>query len=316
MTFSRRIKQEKRPIILEPLIKEVLGFIKAILPPNISIQYTVNNKSAVVLADPTQIHQILMNLCTNAMHAMQSSGGIIGITLDVQTVEGISSLMLGLDSAKYVILTVSDTGEGMKQEVLDRVFDPYFTTKETGEGTGMGLAVVQGIIKNYEGTISVESGEGVGSVFQVFLPLIEFEESQEEAIPSSGVSSGRGKILFVDDEPSLVELSKDVLEKCGYSVIATTDSLQALELFEYESDKFDLVITDQVMPKLKGDDLIRKILAIRPDIPIILCTGYSGSITDEVAKKLGVREFIFKPVSTTNLMDVVSKVLGKSIKMI
>jgi len=134
--------------MLEPLIKEVLGFIKAILPPNISIQYTVNNKSAVVLADPTQIHQILMNLCTNAMHAMQSSGGIIGITLDVQTVEGISSLMLGLDSAKYVILTVSDTGEGMKQEVLDRVFDPYFTTKETGEGTGMGLAVVQGIIKN------------------------------------------------------------------------------------------------------------------------------------------------------------------------
>jgi PAS domain S-box-containing protein len=309
LTFSRRVKQEKRPIQLDPLIKEVLGFIKALLPPNITIQYTVNSKSTFIMADATQVHQILMNLCTNAMHAMRRTGGVIAITLDKQDVEGIASMMLGLASGKYVKLTVSDTGEGMNQEVMERVFDPYFTTKETGEGTGMGLAVVQGIVKNYDGTVTVESGEGIGSVFQVFFPMIAKSNFQEEETPSLKISKGKGKILFVDDEPSLVILSKDVLEQCGYSVVTTTSSLQALEMFRAESDQFDLVITDQVMPKLKGNELAEKILEIRPDIPVVLCTGYSGSITDDVAKKIGVREFLFKPVGAVNLMEVVSRVI-------
>ncbi len=309
LTFSRRVKYERVPVLLDPLINEVLGFIKAILPPNITVQYNVKYKSALVMADSTQIHQILMNLCTNAMHAMRTTGGMVNITLDKQCVKGISSLMLDLEPGDYVKLIVSDSGEGMDLETMERVFDPYFTTKEKGEGTGMGLSVVQGIVKNYDGSIIAESGEGVGSVFQVFLPSVSDEKLHEKELSVLKISVGKGTILFVDDEPTHVDLSKDVLEKCGYTVIATTSSEKALAYFEKEPDLFDLVITDQVMPKLKGGDLARKILAIRPDIPIVLCTGFSGSINEDVAREIGIRDYLFKPVGAVNLIKVVGKIL-------
>ncbi len=314
LTFSRRTKQERSPIQLEPLVEEILSFIKAILPPNIEVRYTAGRGPSAIMADPTQIHQVLMNLATNAMHAMENAGGVLSITVDeMDIIAGdIPGMMLDLEQGKYVKLTISDTGVGMEQEVMERVFDPYFTTKETGEGTGMGLAVVQGIVKNHGGTITVESGIGIGSVFQVFFPKIEHIVIKEEEVYSDKISSGKERILFVDDEKSLVEIGKNMLEQCGYRVIATTDSIEALEIFKKQPDQFDLVITDQVMPKMKGDDLVRKLFEIKPDIPVILCTGFSKSITEEKAKEIGIREFLMKPLGTTNLSEIVRKVLDEN----
>ncbi len=310
LTFSSRFKEEKSAVKIDPIIREVLGFMKAIQPPSISIQYNNSAKSGTVLADSTQMHQVLMNLCTNAMHAMQELGGVLHLILEeIEIVQGISSMMLDLEPGKYIKLTISDTGAGMAQDVLERVFDPYYTTKEKGEGTGMGLAVVQGIVKNHGGTITAESGEGVGSVFQVYLPASDMVEAESPAPQTSHTLSGNGRILFVDDEQSLLDISKETMEKYGHHVTTSGNGLEALEIFRQDPGQFDLVITDQVMPRMKGDQLAREILKIRPDLPVVLCTGFSESITEQTAEAIGICKFLYKPVGAAMLAELVREIL-------
>ena len=244
LTFSRRGRQEKNSVQLDPIIREVLSFMKAILPPGIDVRYTVFREGATVMADGSQIHQVMMNLCTNAMHAMEKSGGVLSVTLDELKIEpGIYGMMLGLEPGGYSKISVGDTGVGMEPEVMERVFDPYFTTRETGEGTGLGLAVALGIARNHGGTITVQSGVGIGSVFQVFLPRSEPSGSRTLTEPASGVAAGRERVLFVDDEETLAEIGRNILEQCGYQVAVAANGREALRIFQVDPAGFDLVIT-------------------------------------------------------------------------
>jgi len=226
----------------------------------------------MVMVDPTQIHQILMNLCTNAAHAMQERGGCLSIELNtIELNSGIVSEKNSLESGNYVQLCVSDTGHGMPSKVIDRIFDPYFTTKERGEGTGMGLSVVHGIVESYNGAISVQSEPGKGSTFKILLPVVE-RCAEPERVKVFDIPKGTEHILFVDDEQVLVEISRTQLEGIGYNVSTMTSSLEALELFKTNPGRFDLVITDMTMPKMTGDELAWEIKRIAPDMPILLCT--------------------------------------------
>jgi PAS domain S-box-containing protein len=314
LTFSRQTEQELKPMYIVPSIKEGLKLLRSTLPSSIEIQQhiAVTSEEGVILADPTQIHQVLMNLCTNAAHAMRNKGGVLSIKLstveaDDQLVSQHPDLIVG----PYVCLTVSDTGHGMDAAVMERIFDPYFTTKKIGEGTGMGLAVVQGIIKSCGGAISVSSEPGNGTSFYVFLPRIEQEmPSAVEAIPAP--LGGSERILFVDDEETLVDLGKEALESLGYQVSAKMTSLEALETFRAQPEGFDLVITDMTMPGLTGKELAKELLALRPDIPIILCTGFSEIVDENQAKEAGIREFVMKPYVVSNLANIVRKVLKQT----
>jgi CheY-like chemotaxis protein len=265
----------------------------------------------MVMADPTQIHQILMNLCANAAQAMSNSGGILEVNL--------SSFDLGLkdrelypdlEPAPYFLLTVSDTGKGMTAEVLQRIFEPFFTTKEDGQGTGLGLAVVHGIVKNHDGAVRVQSQQDQGTKFHVLLPKVEVADQYHPEF-ASPIPYGKERILFVDDEELLVDLGKQMLEVLGYHVLAETNPLTALETFRKAPEAFDLVITDMTMPKMTGYALAREIMGIRSDIPVILCTGYSESISEEEAKAGGIKEFIMKPLAIIDLAKMIRRVLDR-----
>jgi CheY-like chemotaxis protein/anti-sigma regulatory factor (Ser/Thr protein kinase) len=265
-----------------------------------------------VLADPTQIHQILINLCTNAAYAMRENGGKLEISLDhFELSQKAASQNLNLTPGAYVKITVTDTGTGISPEIIHRIFDPFFTTKKQGDGTGLGLSMVYGILRGYGGTITVQSEPGAGSVFNVYLPAVK-QDTEAILEPFQAISQGSELLLFVDDEDILMEMGKDILQSLGYQVTATTDSRRALEIFRSGSDQFDLVITDMTMPGMTGADLSKEILKIRPDIPIILCTGFSELINEEKAKGLGVREFLMKPLKMKDLGEVIRKVLGKN----
>jgi PAS domain S-box-containing protein len=302
LTFSRMGEQERRPIDLGPIIKEALKLLRASLPATIEIRQNLSATSGSnVLADSTQIHQVLMNLCTNAGHAMRESGGVLGVSLtevrlDADEVSAYPELKAGC----YLELTVSDTGHGIDRAIQERIFDPFFTTKIAGEGTGMGLAVVHGIVDAHGGAIRVLSEPGHGSTFKVYLPCLE---SGAAELPDEVLELVRGKerILFVDDEEALVGMGQRMLEALGYHVETRTRSIEALELFTRHSDEFDLVITDYTMPHLTGTDLAREMMRIRPDIPIILCTGFSEMITEEKVKDMGIREFVMKPLAWREL---------------
>jgi PAS domain S-box-containing protein len=314
LTFSRQTEQELKPVHIAPTISEGLKLLRSTLPSTIEIHQdiAIPPEEGVVLADPTQIHQVLMNLCTNSAHAMRAKGGILNVMLSAMQADAqIVSQHSNLTEGPYVCLTVSDTGHGMDTAVMERIFDPYFTTKKIGEGTGMGLAVVQGIVKSYGGVISVSSEPGKGTTFHVFLPRIEHEMPPTvEAVAAP--LGGSERILFVDDELPLVDLGKEILESLGYQVSAKMNSLEALETFRAQPDGFDLVITDMTMPGLTGKELARELLALRPDIPIILCTGFSEVIDENQAKAAGIREFIMKPYIVIDLANAVRKVLGQT----
>jgi CheY-like chemotaxis protein len=276
------------------------------------------------MADPTQMHQVLMNLCTNAYHAMQEKGGVLEVSLqnvecgmlnaDLKKEEKESKIQIpkseiDLDPGPYIRLNVSDTGHGIEKKDIDRIFEPYFTTKEKTGGTGMGLAVVHGIVKSHGGIINVYSEPGKGSTFNVFLPRIEATEGvvePEEIIP---LPIGKERILLVDDEPFICEIGKGMLEHLGYQVTTRTSSIEALEAFKAKPDKFDLVITDMTMPKITGDELARGLMAIRPDIPIILCTGFSERINEKKAKAMGIRKLVMKPVVQRELAEAIREAL-------
>lgn len=309
LIFSRPQEQEKKPILIAPLIKENIKMLRATLPSTIRITQQISDQSMMILGDSTQIHQILMNLCTNAFHAMREQGGVLEIRLAKVTVEPEKNHQaFDLAPGGYVKLTVRDSGCGIDNAFLDRIFDPFFTTKAPGEGTGLGLSVVYGIVRDHNGRISATSEPGKGTMVTVYLPMIKTTEpakSQDlEPMPE-----GSERILFVDDEAAITEVARELLTSLGFQVTARQNSAEALELFRARPDSFDLVVTDMTMPNLRGDELARELLKIRPDIPIILCTGYSDLITEEKAREMGIRQFLMKPLSMRDLAQAVRKVM-------
>ena len=311
LTFSRQSDMEKKPVRVSRIVKEALKFLRASLPTTIEIRENIEKDIGTIEADPTQIHQILMNLCTNAHHAMREEGGILEVTLtnvdmDAYTIRQYPDI----SSGPYVRLSVSDTGHGITPDVKERIFDPYFTTKGVGEGTGLGLAVVHGIVKDHAGAITVYSETGKGTTFHIFLPVIEkAEEPKKETM--GPLPTGHERILFIDDDPSLVEIGREILGKLGYDVVAKTSSIEALELFREQPDKFDLVITDMTMPNMTGDRLAAELMKIRPDIPTILCSGFSEKMSNEKADALGIKNFLMKPIVMKDLAKTIRKVLDE-----
>ena len=308
LSFCRQSEREMRPTPIVPLVEEVLHLLRASLPTTIRIEAHIGAEAWRVNADPIQIHQMLMNLCTNAKQAMQTGGGALTIKMEPETLASFSAPGFPeLSPGRYLHLSVSDTGCGIPPEMMDRIFDPYFTTKGKGEGTGLGLSMVHGIIARHAGSIRVESTPGEGTRFSIYLPLTE-EEPTAAAEEKTGTSAfGSEHILVVDDEPFLVDIAREMLTQVGYRVTACTDSGEALNRFKGGPHTFDMVITDMTMPKMTGMDLAAEILKIRPDIPIILCTGYSESITPEAAGRMGIQDFFFKPYDYQDLIQTIRK---------
>jgi two-component system cell cycle sensor histidine kinase/response regulator CckA len=314
LAFSRQTEPVKIPMEVALCVKETLKFLRPSLPTTIEIscEISVSPGRTTVLADPTEIQQMLMNLCTNAFHAMRPKGGVLSVRLSEVVAD---SFFLArhpdLRMGTYVCLSVSDTGRGMDAATMDRIFDPYFTTKELGEGTGLGLAVAIGIIKNYGGTITVYSELDKGSTFTVFLPRIE-EKIAVKADVKAALPTGTEHILFVDDEKALTKLGREMLKSLGYTVTTKTSGIEALDAFRAAPSAFDLVITDMTMPGLTGSELARELMAIRPDLPIILCTGFSELINGSKAKEAGIREFVMKPYIMSDLAKTIRRALADS----
>ena len=309
LTFSRQSEKELKPIQLHPIVNEVVKFLRATLPATIEIRQHIEAKTGAVLADPTQIHQVLMNLCTNAHHAMWENGGLLEISLThVEINAGEANQFEGLESGVYQKISVSDTGHGMPPEILERIFDPYFTTKEKGVGTGMGLAVVHGIIKRHNGAVRVDSNPGRGTCFHVYLPVIE-SQARLELEKYDPLPMGNERILFVDDELALVNLGKQMLNRLGYHVVTRTSPSEARALIKERPEQFDLVITDMTMPQMTGEELARELIELQPDIPIILCTGFSEKMSIEKAKSMGIRGFLLKPLTVRDLAETIRNVL-------
>ena len=311
LAFSRQNQQERIPIQISSIVKEALKMLRGSLPTTIEIRNGIGNGIGIVEADATQIHQVLMNLSTNAAQAMRDKGGFLKIDLaNVDVDAGKAASHADLRPGSYVRLTVSDTGEGMTQEVMERIFEPYFTTKEKDIGTGMGLAVVHGIVKAHGGAITVQSKPGKGSTLSVYLPIIE-KEIKPEAMMTEVLPTGHEHILFVDDEQALVDIARRVLEKLGYKVTTRVSSVEAVELFRAKPDQFDLVVTDMTMPNMTGDRLTKELMRVRADIPVVLCTGYSESISKESAEKIGIREFVMKPLAMKEIANAIRNAIDK-----
>jgi len=311
LAFSRQPETKKKPIDVIPIVKEALKFMRSALPSTIEINKQIAVKHGIILGDPVQIHQVLINLCTNAGHAMQDNGGILEVAVtEIEIDHDAVKIQPNIEPGFYLKISVRDTGCGMKPEILERIFDPYFTTKGQGEGTGLGLSVVHGIIKSLEGSVRVESNPGSGSTFDIFLPIIKMSPVEEvEAV--GPILSGRERILCVDDEPSVLNMCKQMLNYLGYQIETKTSSLEALELFRKQSERFDLIMTDMTMPQMTGDRLAAEIMKIRPDMPVILCTGFSHKISEKKAKQHGIKAFLMKPLVLRDLASTVRKVLDQ-----
>jgi nitrogen-specific signal transduction histidine kinase/CheY-like chemotaxis protein len=310
LTFSRQNGQELKPLKVQILIKEALKLLRATIPSSIEINSSIDEECGLVKGDPTQIHQVIMNLCTNAYHALQDNSGKIEVCLKEANLSyEQSSERIGLKVGRHLELIVKDNGHGMTHQVMERIFDPYYTTKELGKGTGLGLSVIHGIIKNHGGDISVSSQPDAGSMFSVYLPIIDDIDVEIEPVQTVGVTKGNERILLIDDEEQIIDLERRILERLGYKVTSKTDSLEALEEFSARPDGFDLVITDMTMPKINGDRLARKLMDINPQIPVILCTGFNEAITEEKALSMGIGKFVMKPIVKDELAYTVRSVL-------
>lgn len=310
LTFSRQTENAKRPLQVSLIIKEALKLLRSSIPSSIELKQNINCHGNV-LADPTQIHQIIMNLATNAYHAMIESGGILGISLQEVTIDDNGMISeLKIMPGKYICLEVSDTGCGMDKETKEKIFEPYFTTKELGKGTGLGLAVVHGIVMGCNGYINVYSEPGQGTSFHVYLPEVEEGAVDYLAqVDEAPVCGGNERIMFVDDEEIIVNLASEVLRLYGYKITPFTDAVLAMQNFEKHPDDYDLVITDMSMPCLTGLQLTQKIKEIRPDLSIILCSGYSETIYKERALTLGISRYVPKPLMMDNLVRVIRELL-------
>ena len=310
IAFSRQKEQKHDPVDIVPVLGEAVRFLRSSIPKTIALHRTGGLRSAVVRADPTQVHQILMNLGNNAARAIRDGGGTVEIGLDAIHFgeETPAAIALGLKPGDYFEVSVRDTGCGMPPEVLERVFDPFFTTKRQGEGLGMGLAISHSIVRAHGGAITVESEVGKGTVFRVLLPAA-VGEKPGHAAGQKIAAAGKERILFVDDEEMLTDSMGAVLGRLGYRVTTQTDPSRALELFKAEPGDFDLVITDQTMPRMTGDRLAREMLAVRPGVPIILCTGYSEDLREDKAREFGVRSILLKPFTVKEIAAAVRRAL-------
>jgi PAS domain S-box-containing protein len=309
LAFSRQTELTRVSIQMHLLVEEALALLRAALPSTIMIRPIIDRHAGAVLVDPTQMQQVLINLCTNAAHAMRETGGVIEVRLEpIEIAVDAPAIAPDIKVGAYVRLTVQDTGDGMEPEILDRIFEPFFTTKSMGEGTGMGLAVVHGIIANHGGAITVESTPGQGSTFAVYLP--QSDSLSTAALPTKEpVVGGNERILFVDDEATLVHLGEVTLQRLGYQVVVCTSSSEALETFRAAPHSFHLVITDRTMPTLPGEALVHELRQIRTDIPIILCTGFSHPTTSEQLRALRVDAFLLKPIMADEWARVIRQVL-------
>jgi PAS domain S-box-containing protein len=309
LTFSRQNREEPKPLKIQPIIKEALKLIRSTIPTTIEMKHDIGNECGFIMADPTQIHQIVMNLCTNSYHAMEETGGTLAVNLkEVDLDAGI------LDDAAatpgpYACLTVDDTGPGIERGIVDRIFDPYFTTKEVGKGTGLGLAVVHGIVKSHGGHINIYSHPFKGTKFKIYLPVIKAQSETAERVTALPVEKGSERVLLVDDQEEIVFMITSMLERLGYQVTPRTSSIEALEAFRANPDVFNVVITDMTMPNMTGDKLAGELMKIRSDIPVILCTGFSEWMSKEKAKVLGIKGFLMKPIVMGDLSSMIRKVL-------
>jgi signal transduction histidine kinase/ActR/RegA family two-component response regulator len=311
LAFSRQDSQERQPLTLQTLVQETLTMLRASLPTTMAMQQHLDRRAGAILANPTQMHQVLMNLCTNAEYAMRHRGGVLAVGVDAVLVDAIfAEHHAALRPGPYVRLTVRDTGDGMPPEVVERIFEPFFTTKDVGEGTGMGLAVVHGIVTNHGGAIIVQSTLGVGTTFAIYLPRIA-EAATSEQQHEAALPPGQGRILFVDDEEALAHMAQALLTRLGYEVVIQTSSLAALEIFRSTPQRFDLLITDQTMPGLTGEALACEIRRLRPDIPIILCTGFSYTMDADKATTLGINAFLMKPLVAHDLSLAIRQVFAQ-----
>ena len=312
LAFARKNDKEITALKISPLVKEVVKFLRSTLPTTIGIKYDIKTEKDTILADPTQINQIIMNLCTNAAYAMKEKGNLLEIILDNEDLPGskANNRSINIKQGRYVRLSVRDNGTGISPSVLNLIFEPYFTTKEVGEGTGLGLATVHGIVKNHGGDITVESKVGQGTTFNVYLPLT-YEESVCADDRQVEPETGTERILLVDDEKIIIGITKKMLKRLGYKVTARTSSKEAFEVFRSKPDKFDLIITDMTMPKMTGEALAKKIMAVNPEIPVILCTGFSDKIDETKAKESGISSFIMKPIIMYEMAKTIREVLDR-----
>ena len=313
LSFSRRSEQRLIPMEVSPLLMETLELLRSSLPRTIKIKQHIDAPSDIILGDPTQIQQIIMNLFKNAADATGPLSGTIEVRLENINLDT-SPAQPEIKAGKYIALTVKDTGNGMTPEVMDKIFEPFFTTKDAGKGSGMGLSVVHGILKHHGGTITVESVPGKGSRFMVYLPLTDEEPQRETQSPERAVTAqGLGKVLLIDDEELILISIQNALRRIGYEVVSVNDGLQALKLFTKNPGKFDLIITDLTMPHMTGIELAGKLKDIRPDIPIILCTGFNDAIYEEEAKAFGFKGLLVKPASTNELKTAISRALENAL---
>ena len=311
LMFSRQTEQEKRPLPLSSIVRETARLLRASIPTTISIRLDVKSESGFVFADPIQIQQVVMNLCTNSAHAMREKGGTLDVELCDFTVSPSNGNPVGAAPGPYMKLAVRDTGTGISPDIMGKLFDPFFTTKKAGEGTGLGLSVVHGIVKQHSGHITVESEPGKGSTFTVYLPMVA-EVAPAHPVGEDAILTGSERVLFVDDEEALVEMGRELLEELGYRVTARTGSMDALATFKADPAAYDLIITDQTMPEMAGVELAGEILALRPDMPIILCTGFSHLVDANRARAAGIRAFAMKPLTKREIGKTIRKVLDGS----
>jgi len=308
LAFGRKSDQRMKPLHIQSVMQESLKLLRASLPATLTIRQNIQPGPIVVRANATQMHQVLMNLMTNAAHAIGAHSGTIEVGIkQIDFTEADPASFPDLRPGAYVRISVRDTGCGMKPEIADKIFDPYFTTK--GRGTGLGLAVVHAIVKAHRGIIRVESAPGKGSLFCVYLPCSNEEMTGPGVVKNMNPPTGTERILFVDDESNIAEIAQSALEYLGYRVETCTDSGKALEKFQKSPDAFDLVITDMTMPGMTGDVLASKILAAAPNIPILLCTGYSDQITEQKALSMGIQKFFYKPISLEDMARCVREAL-------
>ncbi|MFN8545102.1 MAG: CHASE domain-containing protein [Candidatus Binatia bacterium] len=309
--FSRQQDSVRRPLALEPVVRHAIKFVRAVLPASIDIRVDVERDLPLVLADATQIHQLLMNLATNAAHAMTEQGGRLDVELRrVDVGEALAAAHPDLSVASYVRLAVRDCGPGIDPAVLDRIFEPFFTTKGPTQGTGLGLSVVHGIVKSHRGAILVHSRPGAGATFEIFLPIAGPIVAEAEPAPAAIPRGHAEGILFVDDEPLLAEVGRRMLEGLGYRVTAVTDPIEALETFRAHPEAFAVVVTDLTMPAMSGTELTRQLLDERPGLPVLLSTGFGGRMTPETARSLGIRDVLVKPIAAETLAWAVHRALG------
>lgn len=315
LAFSRQSESELRPLQISIVVKEAMRLIKATLPTSITIKQQIDAVDSIVVADATQIHQIVINLCTNAAHAMESVGGQLEVRLEEEEIQlhpiedaDVTSSANQLEPGRYVCLSISDTGHGIPEHLMERIFDPYFTTKAKGMGTGLGLAVVRGIVQNHGGLIHAASNTGKGTRFKIYLPVSE-SHLLPEAQPFHLLSQGNERVLLVDDEEGLAELGGKLLAALGYRVSSFISAREALDAFCARPDDFDVIITDMVMPHMSGEALSKEILALRPEVPIIAYTGFSNLLAAEQVKMIGVKAVLQKPITIHGMSQAIRKVL-------